>query len=145
METTDNVTMCQYYSIEAGNFTLAGEAAGQIKNNLKQLGIDAALVKKVAIASYEAEMNLVIHSNGGRLIFKINPKVITIIAQDDGPGIKDIELAMKEGYSTAPDTARELGFGAGMGLPNMKRCADRFVIRSEEGKGTEVELSFNLS
>lgn len=145
METQDDATMSKYYSIEPGNFILAGEAAEQIKKILKQLGIDAALIRKVAIASYEAEMNLVIHSIGGRLILNVNPQEITIIAQDDGPGIKDIELAMKEGYSTAPDTARKFGFGAGMGLPNIKRYSDRFAIQSSEGEGTRVEISFFLS
>ena len=145
METQDDATMSKYYSIEPGNYTLAWEAAGQIKKILKQLGIDAALIRKVAIASYEAEMNLVIHSIGGRLILKVNPQEITIIAQDDGPGIKDIELAMQEGYSTAPDTARKLGFGAGMGLPNIKRYSDRFSIQSGEGEGTQVQMSFYLS
>jgi len=140
----DGATMYKKYSIEPANFLLAGEAAEQIKKILKQLGIDNALVRKVAIASYEAEMNLVIHSCGGRLILKVSPDEIAIIAEDDGPGIKDIELAMKEGYSTAPDTAREMGFGAGMGLSNMKRCCDRFFIQSEEGRGTRVEMSFVL-
>lgn len=140
----DGATMYKKYSIEPANFLLAGEAAEQIKKILKQLGIDNALVRTVAIASYEAEMNLVIHSCGGRLILKVSPDEIAIIAEDDGPGIKDIELAMKEGYSTAPDTAREMGFGAGMGLSNMKRCCDRFFIQSEEGRGTRVEMSFVL-
>jgi len=145
MDVTENgAKILQNFNIESGNYTSAGEAAEQIKKTLKQLGVDAALVRKIAIASYEVEMNLVIHAYGGNLTFEINPKEVSIISQDEGPGIEDIELAMVEGYSTAPDTARELGFGAGMGLANMRRCSDRFNIHSEVGVGTRVEMIFDL-
>lgn len=134
----------QRYDIEAGNFATAGEAASHIKRLLKQLGIDSSVVRRVAIAAYEAEMNLVIHSIGGSLEIIVNPKQAVIIAEDKGPGIEDIALAMQEGYSTASEYARELGFGAGMGLPNIKRCSDRFDIQSEPGRGTRLEIIFDF-
>jgi len=124
----------QIFPIEAGNFTSAGEASSQIKNVLKQLGVDPNVVRRVTIAAYEAEMNLVIHSVGGELKLKVTSNSIIITAQDRGPGIPDIDLAMQEGYSTAPREILEMGFGAGMGLPNMRKCADRLDIRSEVGK-----------
>ena len=146
MDTPGNdATIHRSYPIEPGDFITAGEAAEEIKKILKQLGIDAALIRKIAVASYEVEMNLVIHTVGGVLSLTVTPREIAIISQDKGPGIKDVELAMKAGYSTASDTAREMGFGAGMGLPNMKRCSDRFDISSEVGKGTKVEMIFNLT
>jgi len=135
----------QSFNVKAEDFAAAGEVSGKIKNLLKQLGVDPALVRRVAIASYEAELNLVIHSWGGQLIFQVDPEKIRIITEDKGPGIPDIELAMKEGYSTASDLARELGFGAGMGLPNIQRCADKLDIRSEVGQGTILEIEFNLA
>lgn len=134
----------QRYYIEAGNFATAGEAASNIKKLLKQLGIDGATVRRAAIAAYEAEMNLVIHSLGGSLELIVSPKLVTIIAEDQGPGIENIERAMQEGFSTASEHARELGFGAGMGLPNIKRCSDKFDIQSEVGKGTRLEITFDL-
>lgn len=139
-----------YYSIEqvfyikAWDFASAGEASSQIKKMLKQLGIDPNLARRVTIAAYEAEMNLIIHSIGGELKLKITPQSITLTAEDKGPGIPDIDLAMQEGYSTAPEIARELGFGAGMGLPNIKRCADRLNIQSKVGEGTLLEMYFDL-
>jgi len=132
------------YPVEAEDFSSAGDVSRKIKNLLRQLGVDAELVRKVAIACYEAELNLVIHSWGGRLIFQVTPNLIQIIAEDCGPGIPDIELAMREGYSTASELARELGFGAGMGLPNIKRCADTLDIQSKAGQGTTLVISFNL-
>ncbi|NLJ40151.1 MAG: anti-sigma regulatory factor [Clostridiales bacterium] len=140
-----NSSMIQVYEIESGNFTKAGEAAGNIKKLLRQLGIDAGVVRRVSIAAYEAEMNMVIHSIGGIIKILIDPEAITFKARDTGPGIEDIELAMKEGYSTATDFARELGFGAGMGLPNIKKCSDDFIIKSEVGVGTRLEARFNIS
>lgn len=132
------------YNVESWNFTAAGEAASDIKKVLKQLGINASLLRRVAIAAYEAEMNLVIHSVGGRLEMSVDTKKIVMVAEDQGPGIENIDKAMQEGYSTAPDTARELGFGAGMGLSNIKRCTDRFEISSKVGEGTHLEMHFNL-
>lgn len=133
------------FNIEAGNFTLAGEASSHIKRLLRQLGVEAAVTRRIAIAAYESEMNMVIHSMGGSLELIINPREVVMIAQDKGPGIEDIELAMKEGYSTASDKIRELGFGAGMGLPNIKRCTDKFYIESKLGEGTRLEASFILN
>jgi anti-sigma regulatory factor (Ser/Thr protein kinase) len=134
----------QSFPVEAEDFVSAGEVSGKIKNMLKQIGVDAALVRRAAIASYEAELNLVIHSYGGRLTFAVTPAEIRIIAEDTGPGIPDVDLAMQEGYSTASEKARELGFGAGMGLPNIRRCADNVEIRSIMGQGTMVTITFTL-
>jgi len=138
----EDLVMVQTYEIEAGNFTLAGEAASNIKKLLRQLGIDAKIVRKVSIAAYEAELNMVIHSLGGIMRLEITPKEIVLKARDDGPGIEDIELAMQEGYSTATELARELGFGAGMGLPNIKRCSDKLHLQSKLGLGTYLEARF---
>ncbi|MBE3100834.1 MAG: anti-sigma regulatory factor [Firmicutes bacterium] len=129
----------QVFLIEAGDFTSAGEVSGKIKKLLKQLGVDANIVRRTAIACYEAELNLVIHSLGGQIIFIVKPKEINIITEDIGPGIPDVELAMTEGYSTASEKARELGFGAGMGLSNIKRCADKIEIQSKVGQGTRMK------
>lgn len=129
----------QVFLIEAGDFTSAGEVSSKIKKLLKQLGVDANIVRRTAIACYEAELNLVIHSLGGQIIFIVKPKEINIITEDIGPGIPDVELAMTEGYSTASEKARELGFGAGMGLSNIKRCADKIEIQSKVGQGTRMK------
>ena len=119
------------FDIKAGDFVLAGEASSKIKDTLKKLGVKPEVLKKVAIVSYEAEMNIVIHSVGGVLKAIISKDKIEIIAEDRGPGIENIELAMMEGYSTAPEEIRNLGFGAGMGLPNMKKYSDYFEIESQ--------------
>ena len=140
----EDLVMTHTYQIEAGNFTLAGEAASNIKKLLRQLGIDAKIVRRVAIAAYETEINMVIHSDGGTMEVEVTPKEIVLKAWDKGPGIEDVELAMKEGYSTATELARELGFGAGMGLPNIKRCSDKFHLQSEMGQGTYLEAKFTL-
>ncbi|KGG81196.1 ATP-binding protein [Caloranaerobacter azorensis] len=133
------------YEILQNDFTRAGEASSNIKKILKQLGIEAKIVRKVAIATYEAEMNIVIHSYGGMIKVIITEQYVDIYAIDKGPGIKDIELAMKEGYSTAPNHIRELGFGAGMGLPNMKRCSDEFNIESIPNEKTEVYMRIYIN
>ncbi|MFZ7103614.1 MAG: ATP-binding protein [Peptococcaceae bacterium] len=133
------------FNIVAGDFSVAGKAASEIKRILSQVGIRSALVRKVAIATYEAEMNIVIHSFGGTVSLFVTPEKIEIICKDNGPGIPDIDKAMEEGFSTAPDRIRELGFGAGMGLPNIKRCADSLKITSEAGKGTTVEMIINIA
>lgn len=134
----------QDFNITAGDFASAGEASSTIKNKLKQLGVLIETVRHVAVASYEAEINMVIHSEGGVMSLIVSPGRITIICKDNGPGIKDVDLAMKEGYSTASESARMMGFGAGMGLPNMRRCTDEFSIESEFGVGTTVTMYFNL-
>lgn len=132
------------FSVEAEDYTSAGEASGKIKNILKLLGVDSKLVRRVAIACYEAELNLVIHSWGGQLTLLVTPRTIQIITEDIGPGIPDVEMAMKEGFSTASEKARELGFGAGMGLPNIMRNASRVEIHSKEGHGTTLKISFEI-
>ena len=129
-----------HYDVNAYDFTCAGEASGKLKRSLKDLGFDATLIRKVAIAVYEAEINMVIHAEGGVIDATITPEYITVILADKGPGIPDIELAMKEGYSTAPENVRSLGFGAGMGLPNIKKYTDEMDIETEIGVGTTITL-----
>ncbi|MBP3912693.1 ATP-binding protein [Zhenhengia yiwuensis] len=129
-----------HFEVDGNDFLFAGDASGKIKNVLKKLGIESSIIRKIAIAMYEAEMNMVIHANGGRVDVDILPEQIQVVLQDTGPGIPDIDLAMKEGYSTASHEIRELGFGAGMGLPNMKKYSDNLHITSEVGKGTKVEI-----
>jgi CBS domain-containing protein/anti-sigma regulatory factor (Ser/Thr protein kinase) len=134
-----------HYQVAARDFERAGAAATGIKRLLGRLGVDAAVTRRVSIAAYEAEMNLAIHTDrGGQLIAEIRPDEISLEAIDEGPGIPDLDRAMTEGFSTAPDWVRALGFGAGMGLNNMKRCGDGFSIRSSPGEGTVVRVSFNL-
>lgn len=130
----DGLALKEIFFITAGDFITAGEASGKIKKILKQIEIEGNLVRKVCVATYEAELNLVIHSLGGTLQVEISPLDMRVIAQDIGPGIENIDLAMQEGFSTAPESVRQLGFGAGMGLPNMKRCADDFFITSKRIK-----------
>lgn len=132
------------YEVEAGNYVMAGEASSAIKTMLRKLGIDGAIVRRMAIASYEAEMNLVIHSVGGEITIKIAKGELLLVSEDRGPGIVDVDMAMEEGYSTAPDEAREMGFGAGMGLANIKRCSDEFKIHSKLGVGTRLEVKIYL-
>jgi anti-sigma regulatory factor (Ser/Thr protein kinase) len=132
------------YEVEKDDFVRAGEASSNIKKILRQLGIDSGVIRKISIATYEAEMNVVIHSQGGQVILEVTPDFIKVIARDRGPGIADLELAMQEGYSTATDKVREMGFGAGMGLPNMKKCSDRFNMKSVVGKGTEIVMEVDL-
>lgn len=127
------------YKIIANDFSIAGKASSNIKKNLKKLGINSKVVRKVAIVSYEAEINIIIHSNGGNLICDLYEDKIKVTSIDTGPGISNIELAMTEGYSTATNEVRELGFGAGMGLPNMCRWADDFKIESNKD-GTCIEM-----
>ena len=120
------------------------EYSADIKRRLKQLGVSSMVLRRVAVASYEVELNLVIHSRGGVLTLEVEPDRVRLVSRDVGPGIPDVELAMREGYSTANEEARSLGFGAGMGLPNMKRNADQFAIESAVGVGTTIEMSFCL-
>lgn len=138
------VILEQVYPVEAGDYAGAGQASTTIKRTLKQLGINAEVLRRLSVASYEVELNLVIHSLGGQLLLQLEPDKITLISKDVGPGIPNIEKAMTEGYSTANEEARTLGFGAGMGLPNMKRNATTFDIESEVGKGTTIRMSFAL-
>ena len=131
------------FDVDGEDFTSAGQASVQIKKNLRQLGLDAEIIRKVSIAMYEGEINMVIHAGGGVATVSVMDGYIEIKLEDNGPGIKDIEMAMMEGYSTAPDNVRSLGFGAGMGLPNMKRYTDLMDIKSEVGVGTTVTMRVN--
>jgi anti-sigma regulatory factor (Ser/Thr protein kinase) len=132
------------YDVNAGDYANAGKASRGVKKVLVQLGINAELIRKIAVASYEAEINLIIHSVGGAMDVTIDSKSVTIIAKDNGPGIDDVGLAMTEGYSTASDAIREMGFGAGMGLPNMRMNADGFSITSTPGVGTRITMRFDI-
>ncbi len=122
------------------DFSRAGEASSNIKKVLSQLGIDSQTIRRVAIVTYESEMNIAIHSEGGKLTVLICPTYIQVIAEDKGPGIENIDLAMQEGYSTASNEVRELGFGAGMGLPNIKRYCDEFKLKSRKGESTVLNM-----
>ena len=133
------------YDVASGDYQSAGDASASIKRKLKQLGVDSGILRRIAVASYEAELNLIIHSQGGKLAMEMTPREIILISEDVGPGIADINQALKEGYSTASEEARDLGFGAGMGLPNMKRNADSFRITSQMGEGTTIQMGFHLT
>ena len=151
----ENAIVLQYH-VSADDFTRAGEASSDVKGKLKQLGISPEAVRKVAIAMYEGEINMVIHANGGEITVEITPEKVRMVLDDVGPGIPDIELAMQagiadlslamsEGYSTAPDEVRNLGFGAGMGLPNMKKYTDDMEIVTKLGVGTKITMEVNLT
>ena len=132
------------YDVDGEDFTSAGQASIQVKKNLRQLGIDSETIRKVSIAMYEGEINMVIHAGGGLAEVKVCEGYIEIRLCDQGPGIKDVDQAMQEGYSTASDTIRSLGFGAGMGLPNMKRYTDSMTIDTEIGVGTTIVMRVNF-
>ena len=132
------------YDISADDFTRAGEASSDVKRKLKQMGVDPEAIRKVAIAMYEGEINMVIHAKGGLITVEITPQQITMILADVGPGIPDVELAMQAGYSTAPDEIRSLGFGAGMGLPNMKKYSDDMEIDTRLGQGTTITMTVKI-
>ncbi|MGI6260452.1 MAG: ATP-binding protein [Acutalibacteraceae bacterium] len=133
------VTM--HYDVPGDDFTRAGEASGSVKRALKQLGIPSDVIRRVAIAMYEGEINMVIHANGGEALVNVDTDKVDIVLSDSGPGIADVEKAMQEGYSTAPDRVRALGFGAGMGLPNIKKYTDSMRIETELGRGTRVYMT----
>lgn len=133
-----------HYDVSGDDFTRAGEASGNVKTHLKKLGFDPAVVRNVVIALYEAEINMVIHAGGGEIDVEIDPDQIRMVLTDHGPGIPDISLAMQEGYSTAPDNVRALGFGAGMGLPNIKKYTDDMQIETEIGVGTTMRLRVDV-
>ena len=132
------------YDIDGSDFTRAGEASSAVKNRLKMLGVDSAAIRKTAIAMYEGEINMVIHADGGTITVSISDDAITMVLADRGPGIPDIDQAMQEGFSTARPEVRSLGFGAGMGLPNMKRFTDEMKIDTVLGKGTTIIMKVNL-
>ncbi len=131
------------FEVDGDNFTSAGQASAQVKKNLRQLGFDPETIRRVAIAMYEGEINMVIHAKGGTADVIVEDGFIEIILADKGPGIANIEQAMQEGFSTAPDNVRSLGFGAGMGLPNMKRYTDDMKIESVVGEGTTITMRVN--
>ncbi len=134
----------QTYEVVKEDYITAGEKSADIKRRLKQLGVSSDVLRRVSVASYEVELNLVIHSLGGELSLDVDPEGVNLTSTDVGPGIENVELAMREGYSTADEEARSLGFGAGMGLPNMKRNADAFEIESKLGEGTRIFMRFLL-
>ncbi len=128
------------YRVDGDDFTSAGQASVQVKKNLRQLGLDTETIRRVSIAMYEGEINMVIHAGGGVAEVRVTSDRIIITLEDSGPGIKDIDQAMQAGYSTAPDSIRSLGFGAGMGLPNMKKNSDDMTIESTVGVGTKIVM-----
>ena len=132
------------YDISGDDFTRAGEASSDVKRKLKKLGVSPEVIRRVSIALYEGEINMVIHANGGRITITISEDAITMILDDVGPGIPDVDKAMQAGFSTAPDNVRNLGFGAGMGLPNMKKNTDSIDIDTRIGVGTKVTMVINL-
>lgn len=129
-----------HFNVDGENFSSAGEASLAVKKYLRQLGYPPDVMRRVSIAMYEGEINMVIHAHGGVADVTIGEGEIEIVLEDHGPGIRDVQLAMQEGYSTAPNTIRELGFGAGMGLPNMKKYTDSMKIDTEIGVGTKVTM-----
>ena len=133
-----------HFDVDGSDFTSAGQASVQIKKNLRRLGISPEIIRRVSIAMYEGEINMVIHAGGGVADVSITEEYIEIVLTDTGPGIKDIDQAMQEGFSSAPDAVRSLGFGAGMGLPNMKRYTDYMHIDSVVGQGTTVTMRVNI-
>lgn len=137
---SDRSMLILEYVVRGADFSGAGASASRLKTTLRRVGIDPQTTRRAAIAAYEAEMNLIVFTQGGRIKVELDPKAIRLMAEDDGPGIPDIEKAMQPGFSTAPDWVRELGFGAGMGLPNIKKCADLMRLDSTVGKGTKLEI-----
>ena len=133
-----------HFDVDGSDFTLAGENSGILKRRLKQLGLPPEFIRRVAIAMYEAEINMVIHAEGGTIDAELTPQKIHIVFADKGPGISNIEKAMQEGYSTASNEVRELGFGAGMGLPNIKKNSDSMNISAVIGEGTTIDLIINI-
>jgi anti-sigma regulatory factor (Ser/Thr protein kinase) len=142
---SEGTTLVLRYAVVAGDLESAGSAATRIKRILDGLGVEPHLVRRAGIAAYEAEMNLAIHTDrGGQMTAEIGRGMLKIEVRDDGPGIVDLEQALTPGFSTAPDWIRELGFGAGMGLNNIKKCSDRFSVESEVGKGTVLRVCIDL-
>jgi serine/threonine-protein kinase RsbT len=145
MKRVTEKTFSQTFLIVGKEFFDAGKVSTEIKTMLKELGVDAGIIRRIAIAMYEAEMNVVMYATEATVTLELSPKTIRIVVDDRGPGIPDVELAMQEGYSTATPEMRELGFGAGMGLPNIKKNADHFRIDSVPGKGTKLEISVSMN
>ena len=140
----DNTDVLRYhFDVDGNDFSSAGIASVKVKKILRDIGFDNEVIRRVSIAMYEAEINMVIHAGGGEADVEVSDDRIVLVLKDNGPGIADINLAMSEGYSTAPDNIRALGFGAGMGLPNIKRYSDDLKIESELGKGTTLTITVN--
>lgn len=133
-----------HFDVDGQDFSSAGEASVKVKKKLRQLGFSPDVIRKVSIAMYEGEINMVIHAGGGVAEVSVTEEYIEIVLEDNGPGIPDIEKAMQAGYSTAPDSIRSLGFGAGMGLPNMKKNSDSMQIISHPGEGTRIVMRINI-
>jgi anti-sigma regulatory factor (Ser/Thr protein kinase) len=145
MAGADNTILLEKtYTLQGGDFIRAGEISSSIKKILKEIGIDSQIIRRMAIASFEAEINVVCYAERGTFNLTITPDTLKVVVQDVGQGIADIELAMKEGYSTATEQIREMGFGAGMGLPNIKKNVDRLAIDSLIGKGTRLEMVIDM-
>lgn len=138
----DSKSVKIHYDLISNDFDRAGEASAGLKRLLQRLGVPADIIRRIAIGTYEAEMNVIIHANNGSIDAEIFENATNVTISDQGPGIKDINLAMQEGWSTAPDHVRQMGFGAGMGLPNMMKCSDKLDIESEVGKGTKIVMLF---
>ena len=138
------MTIKETFPVAAGDMTCAGDVSARIKRQMKQVGVPASVMRRVSVGTYEAEINLVIHSMGGRIDYELTEDKITIRVVDQGPGIPDLKKAMTEGWSTASNEVRNMGFGAGTGLPNMKRNADEFQIESTVGVGTDITMIFNI-
>ena len=134
-----------HFDVDGDNFTSAGQASVAIKKNLRQLGISPDIIRRVSIAMYEGEINMVVHADGGNADVSVSEDYIEIVLKDQGPGIANIEQAMQEGFSTATDSIRSMGCGAGMGLPNMKRYTDYMTIDSVVGEGTTITMRVNLN
>ena len=139
-----DVAMMKSFEVSNEDFSSAGTASSKIKKILRQIGMESSVIRRIAIATYEAEINVAIHSLGGRIEVYIKSNKVEIYVEDNGPGIADLDLAMQKGYSTATKEIRELGFGAGMGLPNMEKCSDDFYIESEVGIYTAIRMTFNI-
>ncbi len=133
------------FNVDGEDFTCAGQASVLVKKNLRQLGLPPEIIRRVSIAMYEGEINMVIHARGGVATVSVTEDYVEIVLKDKGPGIKDINQAMQEGFSTATDNIRSLGFGAGMGLPNMKRYSDYMDIESQVGVGTTITMRVNIA
>lgn len=143
--TSEDTSITLRYTVQPEDFVHGGQASSQIKRSLQRLGLGPQILRRVAVAVYEAEMNLVVHANhGGRIEARIRPNLMRIDVIDDGPGIEDIEQAMQPGFSTAPEWIREMGFGAGMGLTNIQNCADEMRLQSSVGVGTHLQVLFKL-
>ena len=137
---SDSKSVKMHYDVAGDDFDRAGEASAGLKRLLQKIGVPADIIRRIAIGTYEAEMNVIIHAGGGQVDAEIFPEETVVYIADQGPGIPDIKLAMQEGWSTAPDHVRQMGFGAGMGLPNMMKCSDDFDIQSTVGSGTNIKM-----